>query len=332
MNKVKLIALLFCIISVSTLWMSCSDNSVTTTTKNTATFTQNGLKHLDPAVEGVYELWVSIPSSAPNTDHGDSAFKSLGRFNIDASTGNIVSLSGQAMTFSLAAGLNANNAEDAILTLRLPGDNGTIPQIRMLGGLKNTSGSSLIFNLNMDYEEVMGTLSDQFPSSTAKYLLASPTTGTASSQYQKGLWFTHDTSGVSDGLTLPVLSDTLEWTYQAWVVDTVNLINYNMGRFDNPGLPDDNQSCGGGQTGWNKPGNDWIQAGCPSGLPQITDLTSGPYKIMITLEPRHETNSLPNPFYLKLFYGSISPSSFGTVINLTNVTAIPTGVITLSAN
>jgi hypothetical protein len=193
----------------------------------------------------------------------------------------------------------------------------------------------------MTYNEILGNIAAQFSSSAAKYLLASPTTGDTT-QFYRGVWFSQNLGGSIPGLTLGSIPDTMDWTYQAWVIDSRDSLNYiyNIGRFDAPNERDNNQQCEQIQPveQWNLPGHDWIQANCPSGLPEINSsnpLNNGFFRLLVTLEPRFEQGiAISKPFYIKLFYGNLEPSSYGTVLNLANVSAacLPSAVIRLSTN
>ncbi|MBZ0204173.1 MAG: hypothetical protein K8I03_14250, partial [Ignavibacteria bacterium] len=146
-----------------------------------------------------------------------------------------------------------------------------------------------------------------------------------------------DTNGSASGITLPVLSDTAEWTYQAWVIERNIPGNiYNIGRFSNPNANDGYNQCQGASSPWDLPGQDWLQANCPGGvLPDISNLNSGLYDLRITIEPRFEQGTaLSIPFYITLFSGNIAAASFGTVQSLQNqsVTNLPLGLLILSAN
>lgn len=330
MIKFSLILILF----VSVIFYSCGDDSGVVTPQNKGTLTVNRLQQLDKNVDGTYELWGSVITGQ---DHDENAFRSLGRFAINAA-GVITDTSGGVFSPNLGRISNINNVSDVIITIQPPGYNDTLPSnIKILGGAKQLTGSDLVFDLSMAYSDILPA-SSQFSTSSANYILASPTTGTASSQYQKGVWFTTDTSGVNAGITLPTLPDTTEWTYQAWIVNNSNTsFIYNIGRFDTPNARDNNQQCEltGGLI-WNHPGQDWLQANCPGGgLHDITSLNNG-YSIMITLEPRYEQGSALNiPFYLKILSaGNIASQPFGSVQMLSNVYSAnaPTAQFRLSAN
>ncbi|MCX7878197.1 MAG: hypothetical protein N2510_06080, partial [Ignavibacteria bacterium] len=134
------------------------------------------------------------------------------------------------------------------------------------------------------------------------------------------------------GFTLPVIADTLEWYYRAWVVDSRDSVNSVLyaGGFDNPfGEDDDYRFCYTSPP-VNIPGNDWIETGgqCP---PDLIDLSSGFYRLHITLEPRTWNWVNSKPFYIQLFRGNIPSSPYGTVLQLQNVSSstMPTAVVRL---
>lgn len=327
MNKLRLSFLILSTIII----FSCNDAGVVTT-KNTGTLTVNKLQTIDKNVVGTYELWGSIETSL---DHGENSFRSMGRFDV-TNTGALMDTSGIPFTPNMGIITNINNISDVIVTIQPPGYNDTIPSnIKILGGVKQIIGSELVFDLTIGYSDILPA-SSQFPASTANYILASPTSGIASSQYQKGIWFTKDTVGSLAGLTLPVLPDTAEWTYQAWVIDNANSsFVYNIGRFDSSTSRDNNQQCEttGGLI-WGVPGHDWLQPYCPGGLiPDIISLNNN-YKVLITLEPRFEQGTALNvPFYLTIFSGSITSLPFGSIQTVSNIfpTIVPTAQLRLSS-
>ncbi len=327
MNTLRIV--LF-ILSAS-LIISCNDSSVVTT-QNKGSITVNRLQSIDKNIVGTYELWGSIISSG---DHDENAFRSMGRFLVSGS-GALTDTSGNPFTPNLGKFSNINNISDIIVTIQPPGYFDTIPSnIKILGGAKQLIGNEVVFDLSMSYSDILPS-SAQFNLAIADFILASPTAGTASSQYQKGIWFTRDTSGNIAGITLPVLPDTAEWTYQAWVIDNSNSsFMYNIGRFESPNTRDNNQQCelSGGLI-WNVPGHDWLQSNCPGGIPDITSLNNN-YSVLITLEPKFEQGTALNiPFYLKIFSGNISILPFGSMQNLTNLfsTVVPSAQVRLSAN
>ncbi len=318
----------FLMMFIAFLVSSCDDAGVSVDKKN-ITFSHANLKPLNQQTDGVYEAWISVGTGL---DHGDDAYISVGRFNISAA-GELLDTSGGAGALNLNGISNVNLTEDALITIEPPGDFDTIPGTKLLGAAKVIEDGFVVFNLTMDYAEVLP-ISNQFAGATARYLLASPTDNYASFNLIHGLWFSQDTTGSSPGLTLPSLPDTAEWTYQAWVVDNRDTVNriYSIGRFMVSNQPDGNQQCSGSLPGWNLPGHDWIQANCPGGgIPDIDNLNNSNFKVMITLEPKFETGGLPSPFYIRLFYGTVLVSgAFGSTSTVANTTVLPTAKIKLS--
>jgi hypothetical protein len=283
-------------------------------------------------VDGIYEAWISVPVHM--FDHDDELYISCGRFNVNPSTGGIIDTNGNPVSLTLKfKPANINDAEDALITIEPPFDTDTLPGIRLLGGTVTNSAEFLTANLSMTYDHILGTIAEGFPAATAGYILNTPTSDTTA--YNKGLWFTADTNGTSTSLTVMSIPDTLDWTYQAWVFEVDRADHehiYNMGRFSNPSLADDNQQCQGNPPSfvYNKPGHDWIQPNCPGGgLPDILNLNTGTYRVVITLEPRTEL-AVTNPFFIRLFEGVISVAGPGTVGNVQNVTALPTATIKIA--
>jgi hypothetical protein len=315
------------------LFISCGDSGVSTI-QNSGTLSLSKLQPIDKNLTGTYELWGSVESAA---DHDENTYRSMGRFVVTASN-QVTDTNGNAFSPYLGRISNINNVSDVLITIQPPGYFDTVPSnIKVLGGSKQLQGNELVYNLTMSYSDILP-VSSQFAASSASYILASPTTGTASSEYRRGIWFTADTNGTAAGITLPVLSDTSEWTYQAWVVKDISGEKfYNIGRFDDPNASDNNQQCQQNPPlmQWLHPGHDWLQANCPGGfLPDITDLTQD-YSVLITLEPRFEQGSeLFSPFYIKILTGTIGSLPFGAVNMMSNEFAnfVPSGQLKLKTN
>jgi hypothetical protein len=311
------------ILYITVLFLSSCDDAGIAPDRNRIEFSHTGLKPLTSS-QGVYELWFATGSLS---DHDDASYKSAGRFNITPD-GTVT----PENAFNLGRIPDINLTDDAIITIEPPDDRpDTIDGVRLLGGAKVLSGNSLIFNLSMDYNEVLGSLPAQMRNSTAEYMLVSLSTNDTN-YYRQGFWFTKDVSGTTQGLTLPVISDSVQWYYRMWLIDSRDSLNviYYAGGFDNPfGEEDDYRFCYGSFQ-INIPGNDWIQTGgqCPQDL---INLSSGYFRLLVTLEPRGWNWVNAKPFYLKLFYGSIPQSSYGTVHLLNNVTAqsLPNAVVRL---
>jgi hypothetical protein len=326
MKYISSIFLLFFVL----IFYSCDDAGISSV--NTGSITVNNLKPINQNIEGIYELWASVESAA---DHGENAYKSLGRFVVNSQS-QLTDTAGSPFKPNLNKISNINRIEDIIITIQPPGYNDTIPSnIKILGGAKRVTGSQLVFNLTMNYIDILP-VSVQIPSSLAEFILASPSAGIASAQYKRGIWFTKDTNGNSSGLTLPVLPDTAEWVYQAWVIDNSNTnYIYNIGRFSSPNNSDDYQQCRqSGGLDWQKPGNDWLISNCPGGIPDIINLENN-YKILITLEPKYEQGTALNiPFYLEIFSVNIASLPFGSIQSAANIfnSNLPSAQVIISSN
>lgn len=332
--KIKNTIFLAIILSLAAIIYSCGDAAILPK-PNSGTISVTNLKPLDEDVEGIYEVWVSI---GDGTDHGDADYESLGRFNISL-TGNLLDTNGNNFSLNLSNVPNINLIEDALITIDPPGYFDTIPSnIRILGGAKTNQNGALVFNMTMDYIDILGGVAAQFPSDSGKFTLAAPTTGDTN-LYYRGLWFSSDGRTPVQGLTIQQIPDTAGWTYQAWIFDRRNISYiYDMGRFQTPWAADDNNLCGGTETPWNLPGNDWILSNCPGVIPDITNLSTNntDYEIVVTLEPRFEQGAaITKPFFIRLFYLRIpGPIQYGEVLSLTNFASatLPSGTITLTAN
>jgi len=326
----KLISVLIFFIIIAVIINSCNDSGVENTGKNTGQLTVQNLKPLNTSIEGYYEAWVSIESLS--ADHGDEAFRTIGKFNVK-DDGSLIDKNGNPYKPDLSHIPNINATADAIITLEPPGDNDTIPgESRIAGGSKTTVGNELVFNLSMNNADVLGTRADQIASAPeATYILAAPTTGDTN-QYKRGSWFSKNTGGTMAGLILPTIPDTLGWWYQAWIIDTTGQDHYySVGRFYNPAGADDNSACDTNVAPpWNLPGQDWIRTTCFGANPLITDLTSGKYKILVTLEPKFEQGTALNlPFFIKLYEANIINQAYGTLNSIPNSFQMPGGVLKL---
>lgn len=318
---------LIIILLFSAFWFSSCDDAGVTTDKKNIEFSSSNLKPLNKQTEGVYEAWISVESAL---DHGDQAYVSVGRFNI-SSTGTLLDTAGNPGNLNLAKITDINATEDALITIEQPGDLDTIPGTKILGGVKANEGGFIVFNMTMDFNEVLPAAAN-FSTSAAEYILASPTDQYAGFNIIHGFWFSRDTTGSTPGLTLPTLPDTAEWTYQAWIIDLRDTVNriYNVGRFMASNTADDNQQCAGPNPGWNVPGHDWIQANCPGGgIPDIDNLNNSNFRVIVTLEPRFETSGLGKPFYITLFRGTVL-GAFTNPTAVPNTTVLPTAKIKLS--
>jgi hypothetical protein len=147
------------------------------------------------------------------------------------------------------------------------------------------------------------------PEDDARYILYTPSNNL--STCKQGAWFcdTNFTPAIPSGLAF---ASNFGWVYEGWIKDKHDLYNikyYSLGRFYNPYSSDSDGAgpCSGPNSGFNVPGQDFIQT--TGNCPIITNLADGLYEIFITLEPSSELNGQNKPFYLKLFLQDyISPT------------------------
>jgi hypothetical protein len=320
------------IITLPLLLNSCGDGGVSETPKVTG-LTVSGLPTLITTTDGYYEAWVSVEEAAG--DHGDAAYRTLGKFNV-RNDGVLIDPNGNNFSPD-AGGIDLNKIEDALISIEPTGDADTILNgTKFLGAAKSVENGVLVFRLSMSYSHILGNIANNLPNATAKYILAAPTDTTNDPEsYKRGVWFTIDTLGQAAGLTVGQISDTLDWKYQAWVFDGRDTVawRYDMGKFNGPNDPDNFQQCQVVLPSWNKPGQDWTRPGCPgNGVPDITDLTTdNRYILVVTLEPKIETQGLGRPFQLVLFHGRIPAGTlYGEVKQINNTVKLPTAELRLS--
>lgn len=290
MNQKKILVLSVLALFTSIFVLSCSDAGILIP-RNDVNFTTT-LKPLNPQADGLYEAWISFNI----LDQPDSSYMSLGKFNV-SSAGGIVDSNGTPVALKLRYHPAAiTSAYDAIITLESPGDHDTIPsQVRVMGGLVTQDDQFLNATLTMNYIGAVGNVINDIGNAQARFILNTPT---AIDSFYKGIWFCDTLQNAL--LTLPLLSDSLPWTYEAWIRVVTDSSYIKVGRFSNPGLLDDDW--GGPYAGilppYLKPGQDWIIAGSP-----ITNLRANFYQVIITLEPKNESAlAMTIPFGAEIFY------------------------------
>lgn len=328
MKLIKSLLFLLCAILLSSLYIACDDSGIVKSNYDiTSSFTN--LKPLNPATEGLYEGWVSFPS----IDHGNASYVSIGKFNINA-LGEIVDTAGNPTTLKFKEKpANIGAAEDALVTIELPGDNDTIPGTRIIGGLKVLVGDFYIFDVDMKYSEILGNIAAQFVSDSLRIIYATPTTPALYFDENYGIWFTTDTTGTQKGMTCSAIPDSLRWQYCAYVLDLNDNIIDTIGYFSNPGLADSDgpgKYYNVGNSGYPKPGQDYILNNPP--IPYMTGngFNSGSYRLLVSLVPKV---GFLSPFYLKLFYTvSLSTLGYHQVLAIPNVSqsSLPFGQIKIA--
>lgn len=322
--------LLFTLIANLALIFSSCDDAGIVTLQNTVMFNPINLKPLNSNMDGIYEAWICFDAGG---NHADTSYVSIGRFYINSS-GNVSDSNGNPI--SLALRWKPNNVIDiteAIVTIESPGDYDTIANgTRLMGGTTVITNDFVYFQMSMSNVNVLGNIAAQFPTDSAKYILFTPTCDTCS--WTKGVWFTQDTLGTTNGFTMQSLPSSSGWVYRAYLVDIRDTANrvYYMGRFTDPAGGDDWHSCEGQSSPFNKPGHDWITTNCIPGIPDVGNINDGNYKVLVALEPSTRIYQQPllTPFFIRLFYGFNGVAGPGDVKDLPRIMNLPTGYLQIS--
>ncbi|RPI17209.1 MAG: hypothetical protein EHM58_10130 [Ignavibacteriae bacterium] len=308
------------------LLSSCDDSGVNHLVHQNGiiTFTQKNLLPLNPNVDGVYELWLRLDSS------GIQSWYSLGKFNIGPDGKSMVDLNGQPMTFTY-------NGD----TTKLSWANYVVVSIENLNVNFAPSSAKIITGpVGANQDSVYGSLyigdalaldaggRNLYTVWTGHFTIQTPTTGAAEPECLKGIWLSNvagDASGLDPSISLIPGNG---WVYEAWVADSSspsNPIYYSAGRFYNPAAPDLDGTgpCAGPNAGFNFPGQDWVQPGCPgNGKPDIVSLAAGYYRYFITIEPELEVANTPAfntpfPFFIyRQYIGFLGCRLLGNLYNI----------------
>jgi hypothetical protein len=324
MKIIKQIFFPILILAFSYFISGCDDSSVIPP-PNSTSFSFSNLKHLDPQTDGMYETWIIFQDTIRTVT------VSCGKFNIDASSGQIVDSLGNAPTLKMKyKPSNYSSAKYGLLTIQRPIEHDTIPDIRLLAGDIYSSGQYLVSNLSMTHSQAFGNIFQNLLNDTVKFILDTPT-DPSKSKWFDGVWFS-DTSGNSTISGLPVILNYLQWTYEAWIrVQITGGFNYyKVGRFTNPYGPDDDGAgpyAGIDSTSYyQRPGEDWVKNGSP-----INDLRNANNKLVICLEPKEYENGLSGHFII-LYFGPMTQNSRGQIAILpTNAANLPTGILKVSS-
>ncbi len=290
------------IFSLITL-QSCDDSGVIPSNipMGTITLRQKNLKHIESNIDGIFELWLRLDTAGIITNY------SLGRFNIN-SNGEITDTSGGPVQFRFQGDTNKlYQSKLAFITVEPPGDFNSEPSTSvLLSGETAIVFDSIYANLTISGSAALGSVGQQLLTGEhTSYMLNTPTS--SSGNCTRGVWFC-DTLGNSffpGGLQLFGQG----WVYEGWIKDKSdpgNPVYYSTGRFTNPYDVDFDGAgpCAGSLTPYSKPGQDWVILNCPLGKPEIINLSSYNYEILITLEPSFEQSSSTaygTPFFVNLF-------------------------------
>jgi hypothetical protein len=328
MKLIKSLLFLFCAAFVSFLFNACDDSGIIKSNYDITTSFTN-LKPLNQFTEGTYEGWVSFNTA----DHGNASYVSIGKFNVN-SLGEIIDTAGNPTTLKFKdKPANIGASEDAIVTIELPGDNDTIPGTRLMGGTKVLVGDYYIFDVDMKYNEILGSVAAQYPSDSLHVIYATPTTPAVYDDENFGIWFTKDTTGTQKGMTCMTIPDSLRWIYCAYVLDLNDNIIDTIGYFSDPGIADSDgpgKYYNVGNSGYPKPGQDYILNNPPIPYMSGNGFNSGAYRLMVSLVPKV---GFLSPFFLKVFYTvSLSTVGYHQAQSIPNVTpqTLPFGQIKIA--
>lgn len=282
----KIYKFVIILLAAAFLYSGCDDSGfINTVPQGITSFRWKNLKHVDQNIDGIFELWLRLDSAGNITNY------SFGRFNISAN-GNLVDSSGNPMDILFRGDTNMLKfATVSFITVEPPGDNNSEPSDRvLLSGPVGFTTDSIYADLKLSGSMALGSAGQAILFSTGGGYMINTPTGTEQTCLH-GVWLC-DSNGMSyfpNGMQLYAPG----WVYQAWVKDKSNPnspIYYSMGRFRDPFGPDFDGAgpCAGPGSFYSKPGEDWIQSGCPAGKPPIQNINSGRYEILVTLEPSDE--------------------------------------------
>lgn len=326
MKPLKLTIFIFALAFTSLYFSACDDSGVVTPTKN-VNFSFSNLQRLDKNVNGLYEAWMRYPTSSGVT------YISCGKFNVSTSQNEIVDSQDNPVTLKMRyIPPNINSINCAMVSIEGPNDHDTILNgTRIMGGSVTITDTNITSSLSMTYAEILGSIAQNLPGASARYILNTPTT-LETNDFYKGIWFC-DTSSSNNSLFtgVGVIPGSMDWVYEGWIIHKTNQNLYSTGRFSDPGHAD-NDGAGpykGPDPAYDRPGQDYVSINSP-----IATLENGEYAIKITLEPKNESGpALSQPFFISIFYGDIPTTlTYGQVSSpMTNYSAnLPTATIQIS--
>ncbi len=137
--------------------------------------------------------------------------------------------------------------DGVLLTLEVEDAIGDVPSnVRFMAGDFVNKGAVLLPSNS-------GAIDVDFSSSSASYILSTPTNGPLSNE-TSGLWY-FNTSTSQSTLDLPALNTN--WMYETWV--TVDDTTFSLGKFSDPLMADLSDLYSGPQAGYNAPGGDLLE-------------------------------------------------------------------------
>lgn len=324
MNLLKYLVL-FLVICSSALYYSCDDAGVVS--RNVAgevSFIQEAsLKPLDPAVDGLYNMWVLIADSL-----GNQRYLNLGRFNV-LTNGSLVNENGDPMALKVDPSDTVDLGR--VINCRVTIEQGTVVTpgpVVLLGGTFTVYFDSVVTNLRISDPLALGATGDSLskPGRSGLYILYTPSNNGV--ECEKGIWMTDENGNPS--LPDVQLNPGGGWRFRGWVRNKLTNEHFTTGSFYNPAASDSDEAgpCAGTLPGLNGPGQDWISMGCAN----VTNLRDGNYEVFVVLEPRYRDFNLP-PFNLKVYWQSVISPSLGCSRNdnlFSQHGALPKGKLKIS--
>ncbi len=293
------------IFSLTVIYFSCDDSGTNPFAihRGTISLKLYNLKPLNKNVDGLYEAWLRFDTSATF-----NYYYSLGLFNV-AADGSPVDSNGQPLAFKYNGDttklFQVTHCLVTVEDRNRTGYFGYGPCL--LDVVLNRYADSLSGKLTIGGPQALDSVGRallSFPGG-GYYTLMSLTSNNPAQDCGKGIWLCGVT-GDSALLSLGKLPSNSQWIYEGWVADTLTTNGpyyYSIGRFSDPRHADLDGAggCAGPNTAnaYDKPGQEWIQNGCPGGKPTIANLSAGYYQVFVTIEPVNKpSGSTPFPFQL----------------------------------
>ena len=278
-----------------------------------------------PALQNAYyEVWVTFyqfnaPPGGDSPTH-EGEYVSIGTFTV-AADGSLRNLSGGAPNLRLPNGVNTQLLKDIVVSVQTePTEQ---PQAILMGGAFYGDAVDARADLDIAYSDAFGT---DFARAGGVCSIVAPTSPPDSNS---GVWFVQLGTSVGAGLTnLPALRTG--WRYEGWVIrrrpgaEESYLSTGKFTRADSADLDGPGPFAGTAGQPFNFPGQDFVQ-----GAGAISDLRTGEYSFMVTLEPFPDNTA--EPFFLTLLKSpepATTASRTVTLANAINATA-PRGKIVI---
>ncbi|MBI3872880.1 MAG: hypothetical protein HY304_07380, partial [candidate division Zixibacteria bacterium] len=229
--------------------------------------------------EMIYELWVHPRPAVARLEASTGAWHSLGRFNIRASDGKMLTPQGAVIPNNTLSGLPIDfiDYDSMMVTVESSADNDTVPSasVYLQGNIHVDSLQHWFLNFPVGFDFISGT--------TSLFTFATPTDADSINELS-GVWF-FNAERTQPGLRgLDVLPTG--WLYEAWVIIRRNSQRYRLstGRFAQADLKDLSDPYSGPADTVNFPGEDFLR-NPPAGGPAFPIVFEAGDSLEITVEP-----------------------------------------------